>query len=249
MADASGSYVGQLDSTFPDGDTDAVNVLDDAVKKTRSVLVASFPSITGAVTKTHTEINNLASQTDIADFTDEDEVPRLIHKVSAAAASGAVIQEVTLTAGCDYEIVGSGLVGGSLGTNANIAVQVGDGTDYETGNDYGWIEVGYTTVGGSYARNDNAVSALRTVPFNNQFDGCSFRMHLAISAADANSTSSTTQIMSRTSLAGYWGGLAVGFCHNSAKTTLTRFRVMNDGAAACSAGTIFIWKHPQTVPA
>ena len=238
MADASGSYVGQLDSTFPDGDTDAVNVVDDAIKKTRSVLVASFPSVTGAVTKTHTEINALTSQ---------DEAPRLIHKVSAAVAAGAVIQEVTLTAGCDYKIIGSGLKGASSINNSRVAVQVGDGSGFETGTDYAWLESGYST--SSIGSKDTAVDAMRTMNFNNDHNGLSFESTLAISAADANSTSMTTTGAGQTLGRGFYVITTASFCHNSAKTTLTRFRVLNDGAAAISTGTIFIWKLPQTVPA
>jgi hypothetical protein len=58
MADGSGTYVADLDTAFPAG-VDQVAVVDNAVKKTRSALVASFPNIDGAINATDTDVNLL----------------------------------------------------------------------------------------------------------------------------------------------------------------------------------------------
>ena len=235
MADNSGSYVGQLDETFPDGDVDKVLSLDDAVRKTRDVVKDSFPNITGAVTKTHTELNAILAALN---------VPHLVHSVSAAVAAGAVIQEVTLDVGCNYEITGSGLQGSSA-TNAEIAIQVGDGSGFETGNDYGYIE---NLVGTSGSPDDNADTAhdgMRIVSFDNKEKYFAFWTKLTISEADANSTAALSLVAGEFVLLKH--GAVVSFCDDSAKTTLTRFRVINTGSGAIASGRIFIKKEPKTV--
>lgn len=58
------SFINQLDSANPLG-SDPIASGDDHIRLIKAAVKATFPNITGAVTKTHAEINNLASQTDL----------------------------------------------------------------------------------------------------------------------------------------------------------------------------------------
>lgn len=62
------SFINQLDSANPLG-SDPIAAGDDHIRLIKAAVKATFPNITGAVTKTHAEINNLASQTDLTALT------------------------------------------------------------------------------------------------------------------------------------------------------------------------------------
>lgn len=54
----SATYISGLVSTNPSA-TDTVNQADDHLRMLKATLLATFPSITGAITKTHSQINDL----------------------------------------------------------------------------------------------------------------------------------------------------------------------------------------------
>jgi len=58
MALETGTYIDDLVATNPAG-TDAKSTLDDHIKLIKATLLATFPNITGAMTKTHTLLNQL----------------------------------------------------------------------------------------------------------------------------------------------------------------------------------------------
>jgi hypothetical protein len=60
MALETGTYISDLVSTNPVG-TDTLDKADDHLRLIKSTLQATFPSITGAVTVTHTDLNKLGS--------------------------------------------------------------------------------------------------------------------------------------------------------------------------------------------
>ena len=64
MALESGTYISDLVATNPTG-SDPLAFADDHLRLLKSTIKASFPNITGAVTKTNAEINALASQSDL----------------------------------------------------------------------------------------------------------------------------------------------------------------------------------------
>lgn len=54
-----GTYINSLDSAWPLG-TDAKSAGDDHLRLIKSTIKASFPNISGAMNKSHTELNNAA---------------------------------------------------------------------------------------------------------------------------------------------------------------------------------------------
>ena len=58
MALESGTYIDSLNASNPVA-TDGLAQADDHMRLIKSTILASFPSITGAVNATHTEINTL----------------------------------------------------------------------------------------------------------------------------------------------------------------------------------------------
>lgn len=68
MALESGTYINSLVATNPVA-TDGLAQADDHMRLMKSTIKATFPSITGAVTATHTEINHLDGYLgDVVDF-------------------------------------------------------------------------------------------------------------------------------------------------------------------------------------
>lgn len=59
MALESATYISDLNSSNPAA-SDAISTADDHLRLIKSTIKATFPNVTGAVTKTHTEINGLA---------------------------------------------------------------------------------------------------------------------------------------------------------------------------------------------
>jgi hypothetical protein len=57
------TYISGLNSSNPVGSTDKVQTLDDHVRLVKSTLLNTFPNITGAMTASHSELNNLAGVT------------------------------------------------------------------------------------------------------------------------------------------------------------------------------------------
>lgn len=58
------TYINQLDAANPLG-SDAIAAGDDHIRLIKSAVKATFPNITGPVTKTQAQINNLATQDDL----------------------------------------------------------------------------------------------------------------------------------------------------------------------------------------
>lgn len=70
MALESATYIDGLVTTNPAA-SDAISTADDHLRLIKSTIKATFPNITGAVTKTDAEINGLASQADLAVVADD----------------------------------------------------------------------------------------------------------------------------------------------------------------------------------
>ena len=62
MALETGTFISDLNSANPLG-SDALAFADDHIRLLKSTIKATFPNISGAVTKTHTEINNIPANT------------------------------------------------------------------------------------------------------------------------------------------------------------------------------------------
>lgn len=59
----SATYISDLNASNPIGATDPLSSADDHLRLLKATIKATFPSVTGAVTPTHTELNNLAGVT------------------------------------------------------------------------------------------------------------------------------------------------------------------------------------------
>jgi hypothetical protein len=62
MALETGSFISDLNTSNPQS-TDSVSQADDHIRLIKSTVKATFPNITGAVTKTHTQLNNTLDKT------------------------------------------------------------------------------------------------------------------------------------------------------------------------------------------
>ncbi len=85
-----GTFIDSLVATNPVGATDPKSQGDDHLRLIKSTILATFPSITGAVTLTHTNINDAALKSAANTFTDAQQItattPRLILNESDQAA-------------------------------------------------------------------------------------------------------------------------------------------------------------------
>lgn len=61
MAVDTAQFVGSLNTALPDG-SDDISEGDDQLRAVKTALVQSFPSVTGAVTKTHAELNTVTDR-------------------------------------------------------------------------------------------------------------------------------------------------------------------------------------------
>lgn len=62
MALETGSFISDLNASNPQS-TDSVAQADDHIRLIKSTVKATFPNVTGAVTKTHTQLNNTLDKT------------------------------------------------------------------------------------------------------------------------------------------------------------------------------------------
>jgi hypothetical protein len=117
------TYINQLDAANPLG-SDPIASGDDHLRLIKSTLKNTFPNITGVITKTHTEINNLASLTDLSSL--------------ETAVATAIVNAMNSTKDALYPV-------GSIYTNAtnatNPATLLGFGTWSAFG--AGRVPVGY----------------------------------------------------------------------------------------------------------
>lgn len=92
MALETGTYISDLVSTNPVGATDPKSQGDDHIRLIKATLLATFPSITGAVTATHSELNILDGVTLSAT-----QINNALVKTESSIVSGSI--EVTDTSG------------------------------------------------------------------------------------------------------------------------------------------------------
>ena len=118
-----GTYISDLNSSNPVAG-DPVNEGDDHLRLVKSTVKATFPSVTGAVTSTHTELNKLDGVT--ANTTELNYVD--VASIGTVSASKALVADANkdLTGGRNLTITGalvagSGTIGGNtIATMANI---------------------------------------------------------------------------------------------------------------------------------
>jgi len=79
------TYINELVTTNPVGATDPKSQGDDHLRLIKSTLKNTFPNLTGAVTLTHTQINNAAVKTELNDFTNRQ---RITGSASTPASGG-----------------------------------------------------------------------------------------------------------------------------------------------------------------
>lgn len=125
MALETGSFISDLNSSNPQS-TDSVSQADDHLRLLKATIKATFPNITGAITKTHSQINDLlekAGGTMTGPLTLSGAPSSNLHAATKAYADSLVTSLVstsrTITAG-------TGLTGGGdLSTNRTISVASG----------------------------------------------------------------------------------------------------------------------------
>jgi hypothetical protein len=125
MALETGSFISDLNSSNPQS-TDSVSQADDHIRLIKSTVKATFPNVTGAVTKTHSQINDLlekAGGTMTGALTLSGAPSSNLHAATKAyvdtADAGKVDTTRTITAGTGL----SG--GGTLAADRTISVASG----------------------------------------------------------------------------------------------------------------------------
>jgi hypothetical protein len=114
----SATYISQLNSANPVGAVDPKAQGDDHIRLVKSTLQASFPNITGAMTKTHTELNAMASNTGFA-------APSVAVSPTAASAGSATTvlrSDAKLTA--DLSVAWT--FTGAINANGNLTISNSD---------------------------------------------------------------------------------------------------------------------------
>ena len=114
MALETGTFISDLVATNPTG-SDPLAFADDHLRLVKSTIKASFPNITGAVTKTHAEINNAVDQAGTA----------VQPSVMTAAITAAVDSAVAATKSALYPV---GSIYVNAGVTTNPATLLGFGT-------------------------------------------------------------------------------------------------------------------------
>lgn len=86
-----GTYISDLNANNPVNATDVVGEGDDHLRLIKSTLLNTFPNVTGAVTLTHTQLNNAAIKTEANVFTAAQRIdnvtPRIIFDETDAVAT------------------------------------------------------------------------------------------------------------------------------------------------------------------
>ena len=194
----SGTYISDLDTANPTY-LDGVSQGDDHLRLLKSTIKATLPNLTGAVTGTHTQLNNVVAR--IGNSTTAAEArtalgvpstaeaallypaPNLIDNSNFSINQRAVSGTVTLAAGayghdrfkggasgCTYTFAASGGIA-TVTISAGSLVQVVEGENLETAT-YTLAQGGTAQmriVGGSYAAGPIAVSATAGTNLNLEF--------------------------------------------------------------------------------
>lgn len=91
-----GTYISDLNASNPIGATDQVAQADDHLRLIKSTILATFPNVTGAMTLTHTQLNNAALKNETNEFTVAQRLlatePRLQLSESDQAADEKVVE-------------------------------------------------------------------------------------------------------------------------------------------------------------
>ena len=121
MALETGTYISDLNTSNPQS-TDSVSQADDHIRLLKATVKATFPNVTGAVTKTHSQINDLlekAGGTMTGALTLSGAPSSSLHAATKAYVDTKVDPTRTITAG-------TGLTGGGdLSANRTLSVASG----------------------------------------------------------------------------------------------------------------------------
>ena len=101
MALESGTYIDSLNAANPVA-TDGLAQADDHLRLIKSTITASFPSITGAVNATHTEINTVADGSTAATSTTLVDADRLVINDDGTMKQVALTDLQTYLASADF---------------------------------------------------------------------------------------------------------------------------------------------------
>lgn len=103
MALETGTHISDLVATNPAG-TDAKSTLDDHIKLIKSTLLATFPNITGAMTKTHALLNQLGT-TATAGTSDVNPASHAFVQQEIASVNAQTALTVTITSTANPTLV------------------------------------------------------------------------------------------------------------------------------------------------
>jgi hypothetical protein len=210
------TYINGLVSTNPTAG-DPVSQGDDHVRLIKAAVLATFPNITGAVTATHTALNNAATRL-------------LASGTAVASTSGTSIDFTSIPSWVTRVTIN--LAGVSVSSTSNPLIQIGDAGGIETS--------GYLGSGTSAGNGQPAAVASYTTGFglNSATAGNLFHGSIVLTLLDASTnTWACNGNIATSNVAGFL--LTAGTKPLSA--TLDRVRITTVGGAdTFDAGTINI---------
>ena len=152
-----GTYISDLVDTNPLAN-DAVSTADDHIRLIKSTIKTTFPSVTGAVTSTHTELNLLDGVTVIGDVTTTATQTLTNKTLENVILDGGYYEEVYAASGTTpalspnngsiqtWTLSGNSTpTAGTWAAGQSMTLMIDDGTAYTVT----WTSVAVTWVGGS----------------------------------------------------------------------------------------------------
>jgi hypothetical protein len=166
MALEIGTYISDLVSANPVG-SDAKSTADDHLRLMKSCIKATFPSVTGAVTKTHTELNTVTDRGLIAGqtWTGSHTFPATTYGVTASAGSNNLLLATTAYVDVAFGLMPPGTLPSITGKNTTWKLTVNaDGTAVQWTQDAAVVGSGGTTLTGSVTLTVSSPASMVVTP-------------------------------------------------------------------------------------
>jgi hypothetical protein len=153
MALETGTYISDLVATNPLG-TDGKNTADNHLRLIKATLLATFPSVTGAVTPTHTQLNKIGT-TQAPGTNNTDVASTAFVQAAIATVNAATSTTVSVVAGTTQTAVA-----GSHYVLTNVAATTVTLPASPASADTVWVTVANSLATNVIARNGNTIMGL-----------------------------------------------------------------------------------------